>query len=161
MTRTKLLGLFGLMTAGLMILGAAVTAQERKTAAPADSPSGDKHGAMFKECAKACDDCARLCGECAAHCAKSIADGNKHHLVTLKTCSDCAAICHAASCILSKQGPFSDTICTACADACKRCGEACEQHGGGDAVMKACAEECKKCEEACRDMLKHAGQPGK
>jgi len=86
-----------------------------------------------------------------------VAEGEKHHLTTLKTCQDCAAVCRTASCIVGKQGPFSDAICTACADCCKRCGDACEKHGGGDAMMKACAEECRKCEKTCQEMLKHVG----
>ncbi|HUR55470.1 MAG TPA: four-helix bundle copper-binding protein [Gemmataceae bacterium] len=158
MTRVKAFGLGG-VAAGLLVIGALSVAQDRKPDAPA-SQAGDKHAAMFKDCAKACDDCGRICDECAAHCAKSLADGNKHHLETLKTCQDCAAICQAASAVVAKQGPFSDIVCTACADACKRCGEACEKHGGGDPVMKACADECKKCEKVCREMLKHTG-PGK
>ena len=158
MTRAKAIGLGGAV-AGLLVLGALSVAQDRKPdAVPAQG--GDKHAAMFRECAKACDDCARICDECAAHCAKLIADGQKHHLETLKTCQDCAAICQAASSVVAKQGPFSDLICTACAEACKRCGDACEKHGGGDATMKACADECRKCEKVCREMLKHVG-PGK
>ena len=151
MTRVKL---SGLALAGLLLLGAVGTADDKK--APA---SDDKH-AMFAECAKACDDCARSCDTCAAHCAKLIGEGHKHHLASLKTCLDCAAVCRAAASVVAKQGPFSDIICTACADACKRCGDTCEKHGGDDPVMKACAAECKKCEKACRDMLKHVGHGG-
>lgn len=146
------LTLFASALTGLLALSGATPADDKK--APA---GGDKHAAMFAECAKACDDCARKCDECAAHCAKLIAGGDKHHLATLKTCQDCAAICRAASSIVSKQGPFSDIICTACADACKKCGDACEKHGGDDPMMKACAAECRKCEKACREMLKHTG----
>jgi hypothetical protein len=43
-------------------------------------------------------------------------------------------------------------MCAACADACKRCGDACDQHQN-DVTMKACAEECRNCERACRSML--------
>jgi hypothetical protein len=152
MTRVKLLA--PALTA-LLVLGAGLSADDKK--AP---PTDDKHAAMFAECAKACDDCARSCDTCAAHCAKLIANGDKHHLATLKTCGDCAALCRAASCVVSKQGPFSDIACTACAEACKRCGDACEKHGGDDPVMKACTAECRKCEKACREMVKHTGHGG-
>jgi hypothetical protein len=146
----------GLALGCLLLLGAGATADDKK------GPAGeDKHAAMFVECAKACDDCARSCDGCAAHCAKLLADGSKHHLATLKTCQDCAAVCKAASCVVAKQGPFSDIVCTACADACMRCGDACEKHGGDDATMKACAAECRKCEKACREMLKHTGHGDK
>lgn len=149
MIRGSLIALFGV--ALLLTPAAPVTAQDNKPAAP---PS-DGHKAAFMECAKACDDCKRICDMCGAHCANLVAEGHKHHMATLKTCQDCAAICAAASCVVAKQGPFSDLICTACADACKRCGDACEQHGMGDPVMKQCADECRKCEKACRDMLAH------
>jgi|GEM_PF-3518687 len=140
--------------AALLVLGTRLCADDKKT------PAGEDKHAMFTECAKACDDCARSCDTCATHCAKLIADGHKHHLATLKTCDDCAALCRAASCVVSKQGPFSDIACRACADACKKCGDACEQHGGDDPVMKACTAECRKCEKACWEMLKHLGPGG-
>ena len=108
---------------------------------------------FFSVCAKACDDCARLCETCSAHCAKLVADGKKEHVRTMHLCQDCAAFCAAASRITAKDGPMTDLICASCADACKRCGDACEKQAG-DAIIKQCAAECRKCEEACRKMLK-------
>ena len=66
----------------------------------------------------------------------------------------CATHCGAAASVTARKGPFSDLICTACADACSRCGKACEKFKS-DEHMKRCAEECFKCEKACREMLKH------
>lgn len=152
MFRASMVALFAVAAAALLTPTPVLTAEDK---APAAAPAADPHQAMFMDCAKACDDCKRVCDMCGAHCAKLIAEGHKHHMATLKTCQDCAAICSAASCVVAKQGPFSDLVCTACADACKRCGDACEQHGKGDPVMKQCADECRKCEKACRDMLKH------
>jgi hypothetical protein len=152
MYRASLIALFGAVAVASVAPRSVLTADDKKAAA---APAADPHAAMFMDCAKACDDCKRSCDACGAHCAKMIAEGQKHHMVTLKTCQDCAAVCSAASCIVAKGGPFSDLICTACADACKRCGDACEQHGKGDPTMKQCADECRKCEKACRDMLTH------
>lgn len=145
MLHNKLPGLFVLLVAGTF----ALTARGAD-----DKKADDKHGGAFMECAKACDDCARTCDACAAHCAKLIAGGKSQHLVTLQTCADCAAVCKAASCITARKGPFSDAICTACAEACKRCGDACEKFKD-DEMMRQCAQECRRCEKACRDMLKH------
>lgn len=117
----------------------------------------DPHNKMFTDCAKACDDCGRMCDACGAHCAKMVADGKKEHLKTLGTCQDCATACKAASCVVARQGPFSSLMCTACADACKMCGDECEKMKD-DPMMKECADECRKCEKACRDMLKHTGE---
>lgn len=121
---------------------------------PAAQEGRAGHGDHLMACAKACDDCGRICDACAAHCAKLVAEGKKEHLKTLQTCQDCATVCQAASCVVARKGPFSDLVCTACADACKRCGEACEQFKD-DPMMKRCADECRACEKACREMLKH------
>lgn len=119
----------------------------------------DPKMAYFLVCAKACDDCERVCNLCSAHCATMMADGMKEHLQTLRTCQDCATICSAAASVMAKNGPFSDLICTACADACKRCGDACAKYPG-DPIMKQCADECRKCEESCRKMLKDIVKKG-
>lgn len=126
--------------------------------APAGGKGGthDHHAAAFLDCAKACGDCQRACDSCADHCARLLAQGHKEHLSTLQTCQDCATHCAAAACITARRGPFSDTICKACAEACARCGKACEQFPE-DAHMKKCAEECRTCEKACQAMLGHVG----
>jgi hypothetical protein len=107
----------------------------------------------FVVCAKACDDCARMCEMCVAHCARLLGDGRKEHLDALRLCQDCAAVCEAAARVTAKDGPMSQLVCTACADACKQCGDACEKHPA-DPMLKRCAEECRKCEKACREMIK-------
>jgi Domain of Unknown Function (DUF326) len=117
---------------------------------------GDGHAAHFQDCAKACHECARVCDMCSAHCAELVGQGRREHLPTLATCQDCATICNAAAAITARMGPFSDAICTACADVCKRCGDVCAKHPS-DPIMKQCADECYKCEKACREMLKHVG----
>jgi len=137
----------------LLVLAVPVAALALTAPAAVQTSRGD-HGEHYMSCAKACDDCGRICDACAAHCVKMVADGKRDHLNTVATCADCAAACKAASCVVARMGPFSDLMCTACADACKRCGDACAQFTG-DAMMKRCADECRKCEAACRDMLKH------
>ena len=135
----------------LISYGQFATADEPK------KPSAAEHATATPmiACAKACGECALACDMCAAYCATMLAEGKREHLKVMQTCQDCAAICGTAACIMAKNGPFSDLICTACADACKRCGDACEAMKD-DAMMKKCAEECRKCETACRAMLKTA-----
>jgi len=155
MSRTRWIAVFGV---GVALLATGATAQDRQPA-----PTGQPAAAQmnpFQDCARACDDCARICEMCGTHCTKMLAEGRKEHLKTAQTCQDCATLCSAASCVISRQGPFWDLICTSCAEACKRCGDACEVHAAHDPMMKQCAEECRKCEKACREMLKNAtGQP--
>jgi len=110
---------------------------------------------LFLTCAKASDDCARMCDICSAHCVKMVADGKKEHLTTMRLCQDCATICMATARVVGKDGPMSDLMYTACADACKRCGDACEKNAG-DPMMKQCALECRRCEKVCRDLGKPA-----
>jgi hypothetical protein len=114
----------------------------------------DVHGGVYEECAKACNACQLECDQCATHCAQLIVAGKKEPQTTLHPCLDCATHCSAAARIVAQRGPFSDTICTACAEACKRCGDQCNKFRD-DPVMKQCADECYRCEKACRDMLKH------
>lgn len=113
-----------------------------------------EHQKMMQDCAKACSDCQRSCDMCATHCAHMLHQGKKEHVMTLMTCQDCSTFCAAASQITARGGPFAKLICTSCADACARCGMACEKHPD-DSHMKACAEECRRCEKSCKDMVKH------
>jgi len=134
----------------LAVLAGRLTAEDKKD----EKGQHDHHAKEFLACAKACDDCARECDACSRHCATLAADGKKEHLTTLRTCQDCATTCRASSAIVSRSGPFSGTICTACAEACKKCGDACEKFDK-DEMMKKCADECRKCEKACKEMLAH------
>jgi microcystin-dependent protein len=108
-------------------------------------------------CAKACSDCQRSCDHCATHCAHEVHAGHAEHMTTLATCRDCAEFCSAAARIVAADGPFADLICGACAEACARCGHACEKFPD-DEHMKMCAAECRKCEKACKDMLASAAK---
>ena len=108
--------------------------------------------AHFKKCAEECSACQRACDACATHCARLLVQGKKDHVVTLQSCQDCATLCSSAASIVSRRGPFSDTVCKACAEACARCAKECDKHAS-DGEMKRCAEECRKCEQVCREML--------
>jgi hypothetical protein len=86
-----------------------------------------------------------------------VREGKKDHFLTMETCLDCADLCSVAARITARKGPFSNTVCEACADACAMCGKECEKFSD-DEHMVRCAKECRKCEKACRDMVKNAGQ---
>ncbi|MBY0513527.1 MAG: four-helix bundle copper-binding protein [Gemmataceae bacterium] len=163
MTRTLTSGLFAVLAAGLVAYGGSTPQQPEPRS---KQPVGGEKVTPFLECARACDACARVCRECEKHCADLAIGGQKHHQVTMRYCQDCGTVCAAASAILSREGPLNDTICLACAQACKRCGDECEKHGGDDPLMRRCADECRRCEKACLTMLKNSGRdpnipPGK
>lgn len=155
MTRTAMclaaLACGGLLTARAEPIQPAIPSPA--TAVPGAKGDVDPNMPMFLHCAKVCDDCARICDTCSAHCAKMVADGKKEHLATLKTCQDCAEVCSATARVAGRDGPMTDLMAAACADVCKRCGDACEKHAS-DPMMKKCLEECRKCEKVCRSMAK-------
>ena len=135
--------------------GFATEAQtQEKTAAGKSTAAEHSHEhVMMMSCAQACSDCQRACDRCATHCAHMLQEGKKAHFATLSSCQDCATVCAAAAQIVARGGPFSNMICTTCADACGRCAKECEKFPE-DVQMKACGQECRKCEKACREMLK-------
>ena len=145
-------GLAGISAAALLAFQATGLAQAKKKK-KGDSKAEGHHG-MGAACAAACGACQRSCDSCATHCASLLAEGEKDHLESLQTCQDCASLCATAAQIVSRGGPFTDLVCTACAEACDRCANACEKKPD-DEHMKRCAEECRKCEKECREMLKH------
>lgn len=150
-------GVLALASGGLFMATGANSAQVPFPKPPTSIPKEDVDPRMplFLTCAKSCDDCARLCDMCSVHCAKMLADGRKEHLATLRLCQDCSTICVATARVVGKDGPMSDLLYTACAEACKRCGDACAKHGGDD-MIKKCADECRRCEKVCRDLGKPA-----
>jgi hypothetical protein len=141
----------------LPVLALSMAILAPQTVLPADdkSKADHDHNMMAAEsCAKACNDCQRACDMCATHCANLLAQGKKDHVQTLQTCQDCATVCTAAAGITARTGPFMDSICKSCAEACSRCSKACDKYSD-DPHMKKCADECKACEKACKDMLQY------
>jgi Domain of Unknown Function (DUF326) len=149
--KIRMLGSIGVMALALAILGVVVFAQNAQTQDKKMDHS--EHNAMMQACAKACSDCQQMCNSCTTHCTHMLLQGKKEHLTSLRTCQDCATICSSAAQIVARGGPFSNTICTACAEACSSCGKECEKFTD-DQHMKSCAEECRKCEKVCRAMVK-------
>ena len=150
-----------LATAGIFlafsVAGALYAAMSQPQERPARQSTPMSSG--LEACAKACSDCQRECASCSAHCASMLSQGKSQHLQTLQTCADCAEICAVTASIVARDGPFTQIMLQACADACARCAEACEKFPD-DAHMKRCAEECRRCEQACKDAMKQGRSPG-
>jgi len=67
---------------------------------------------------------------------------------------DCADLCAATGRILSRQTATDPAMVRAALQACKRCGDECEQHGQhGMEHCRVCAEACRRCEQACHQLL--------
>ncbi len=107
------------------------------------------------ECIEACFDCAQACSACADAC---IGEENIQMLARcIRLDLDCADVCDATGRILSRQTGTDPqmlrTVLQACAEACRLCGEECEQHAEHHEHCRHCADACRSCEEACNNVL--------
>ncbi len=111
------------------------------------------------ECIEACFDCGQACSACADAC---IGEENVQMLARcIRLCLDCADVCDATGRILSRQTGTDPqmlrTALQACAEACRLCGEECEQHAGHHEHCRHCADACRSCEQACNNLLSNIG----
>ena len=112
--------------------------------------------AVLSECIHACFGCAQVCSACADACLGEKAVADLVQCIRLNL--DCADICVATGRILSRQTAFPAEMVRAalqaCAEACRLCGDECEQHAAhGMEHCRVCAESCRRCERACNDLL--------
>ena len=112
--------------------------------------------AALAECIKACFDCAQACTACADACLGEQDVKMLVHCIGLNL--QCADICDTTGRLLSRQTQFEQaltrSIVQACAQACRLCGDECEQHGQhGMEHCRVCAEACRRCEESCNRLL--------
>jgi hypothetical protein len=122
--------------------------QTNPSQAPLDEPT-------LVECIEACFDCAQACTACADACL------GEEDVQMLARCIrlnlDCADVCEATGHILSRQTATELRMLRAslqaCAEACRLCGEECEQHAGHHEHCRVCAESCHRCEQACNNAL--------
>jgi len=104
---------------------------------------------------EAMQDCAQACTACADACLgeESVQDLAK----CIRTDLDCADICGTTASVMSRQTEYdanvSRALVEACAQACKSCGDECEQHASHHEHCRVCAEACRRCEDACRQLL--------
>lgn len=70
---------------------------------------------------------------------------------------DCADVCDTTGRILSRQTALEPAMVgatlRACAEACRLCGEECEQHAEHHEHCRVCAQVCRRCESACNNVL--------
>ena len=144
MDRRDLLSLLGAGTTGLIGIGTARAFSESLTAGTLDK--------SHQECLNACVECARSCEMMFHHCFKLTAQGHQEHAKAAQIALDCAEFCGLSAKLIARMSPLMAISCSACAEACKKCGDECAR--SEMAEMKACAEICRKCEQSCREMAK-------
>ena len=110
----------------------------------------------ISRCIDACHECAQTCTSCADDC---LAEESVSELVRcIRLNMDCADICETTARLCSRQTELDWTILRGqlevCVDACRICGEECEQHASMHEHCRICAETCRECEHACNDLLR-------
>jgi hypothetical protein len=110
---------------------------------------------VLARCIDECNNCAETCTMCADSC---LSEEDVQMLVKcVRHCLDCADICMTAGRVVGRQTDYdanvTRAIIEACVQACKTCGDECEQHAGHHEHCRVCAEECRRCEQACRELL--------
>jgi Domain of Unknown Function (DUF326) len=99
-------------------------------------------------------DCAQAC---IADTDADLGEQNVTEMIRcIRLCLDCADLCTAAAGITSRPAGYdadvTKPLLQACVAICKSCGDECERqahmpHCG------VCAEACRRCEQACRELL--------
>ena len=106
-------------------------------------------------CVEACFECAQTCTACADACLAE--DNVKDMRRCIRTDLDCADVCVATGRILSRQTETNWRLVRsqieACAQACRICGDECEEHADRMDHCRVCAEHCRRCEQACQKLL--------
>jgi hypothetical protein len=104
-------------------------------------------------CLAACGDCAFACVACADACLgeSELPDLRK----TIRLNLDCADICESAARVLSRQlepeMQLVDRLISLLSMACRLCAEECAWHEKIP-PCRLCAEACRRCEQACESL---------
>ncbi|MGW5054118.1 four-helix bundle copper-binding protein [Actinokineospora sp. NPDC004072] len=110
-------------------------------------------------CIEACFECAQACTACADACLSE--DQVAELVKCVRTNLDCADICETTGRVLSRHTGYdadlTRAVVTACATACRSCGDECAAHADHHDHCRTCADSCRKCERACRDLLAALG----
>ncbi|MFI1423032.1 four-helix bundle copper-binding protein [Streptomyces sp. NPDC020731] len=124
---------------------------------PADLGGVDRD--KLAHCIEECVACAQACTACADAC---LSEEMVAELTTcIRTDADCADVCAATAAVLSRHKGYdanvTRAVLTACATVCKACGDECASHAERHEHCLVCAEACRRCEEACNDLLASLG----
>ena len=78
-------------------------------------------------------------------------------VVCIRLCLDCADICAATAAVLGRPAAWDTRVVTplleACVAICASCGDECERHASRHAHCRVCAEACRRCQQACDELL--------
>jgi|SRR5215469_1349639 len=102
----------------------------------------------------AISDCAQACQ---ADTDADLSEQNLAEMVTcIRLCLNCTDICVATGAVLSRLAGYDPAVVRplleSCIAICSSCGQECRQHAHMPHCL-VCAEACRRCEQACRDFL--------
>ena len=98
------------------------------------------------DCVEACLACLRACEITSAKCIEA---GDKSNAALIERCRDCADICNLCIKWFSRQSMFTETLGALCAKLCLACANECDRHADKDKHYRICADACRRCMEAC------------
>ena len=110
-------------------------------------------------CIAECFSCEATCTSCADAC---LGEETVDELVRcIRLNLDCADLCAATGRALTRRTAFEPQlarhILEACAQACRICGDECEQHAEHHEHCRVCADACRRCEDACHQVASTIG----
>jgi hypothetical protein len=116
---------------------------------------GDANDALLR-CIEECYACAQACTACADACLAEERVADLRQCIRLNL--DCGDICAAAGAAATRRTGSNEELLvqllTACALACRLCGDECEHHAGMMEHCRVCAEACRRCADACNEAIR-------
>lgn len=115
---------------------------------------GNTNDALLR-CIEECYDCAQTCISCADACLAEQMVAELRQCIRLNL--DCADLCGVAGGIASRRTGSNEELIVAtlraCAIACGLCGDECARHAGEHEHCRICADACRRCREACDEAI--------
>ena len=110
--------------------------------------------ALLAAAIDAINDCAQAC---IADTDADLGERDVTEMVKcIRLCLDCVDVCTATAAVISRPADYDADVTRpllqACVAICKSCGDECERHAHMP-HCQVCAEACRRCEQACRDLL--------
>lgn len=122
-------------------------------------PLSASQGETTARCIEECIACAQDCTVCADACLAESEPADLRRCIALNL--DCADMCRTTASVLSRSnaadGELIRSVLLACIQACRSCGQECEQHAQHHDHCRICAESCHRCGKACEEAVTALG----
>ena len=106
-------------------------------------------------CIDACLECGQACTTCADACLSEEMVADLTTCIRLN--QDCADLCDTTARLLSRHTGTDTTVLRAALEAlraaCAACAAECDTHADMHEHCRVCADACRRCEQACTNLL--------